>query len=209
MGIGKKMGVIVVVGIVVGIGGAYGEETAADLPARLERGEVWAQGWGAGDAAVEGMIGRSAYGPRSVSIAPGTQFWSQRQGVQGMTTIGSLHIDLSRQWAAKVHIPAACTNIGLRTPTAVDRMVIASCPDRRMARLTQVIASRRPPQPAAQLAVWAVANNPAPAQIDRYLHEVVNSGQPEAVNKRQGLMITAASLLREAGLAPDEFRMFE
>ena len=77
-----------------------------------------------------------------------------------------------------------------------------------MARLTQVIAKRKPPQPAAQLAVWAVANNPAPGQIDRYLHEVVNSGQPDAVKKRKELITTAENLLREAGLAPAKFRMF-
>ncbi len=208
MGRGKKIGLIVVVGMLAGLGGVYGEEGTADLLVSLERGEVWAQFRGAGDAAIEGVVGRSPYGPRSLNISPGTQFWGQRPGIQGMTTLGSVNIDLSQRRLASVRIPAACTNIGLRTPTPADIMVPAACPDRRMARLTQVIASRRPPHPAAQLAVWAVANNPAPWQIHRYLHEVVSPEQPDAEAKRQKLLSTAENLLREAGLRSGQFRMF-
>lgn len=206
MRVGKKIGLVVVVGILAATG-AYADQ-GTDLLAALESGQVWAQFWGAGPTAVQGMVGRSPYGPRGLTVAPGTQFWGQRRGVQGMTTFGSVPIDLSQRRFAYVRIPAACTNIGLRTPTPADVMIAAACPDTRMARLTQVIAKRKPPHPAVQLAVWAVANNPSRGMIDRYLHETITGQQPSAVAERDKLVITAENLLREAGLKPGEFRMF-
>ncbi len=203
-----KLSAIVVVVLLLGWGTAYGQEGAVDLLAALDRGQIWAQFRGAGPDAVQGMVGRTTYGPSNVSIGPGTQFWGQRGGVQGMTTLGAVNIDLSGQRMARVRIPVACTNIGLRTPTPTDVMVAAPCPDQRMRRLAGVIARRQPPHPAAQLAVWAVANNPPEWQIDRYLREVVGPGQPAVARKREELVVSAEKLLRAAGLSPIEFRMF-
>ena len=114
MEVGKKLGLIVIVAMLAGLGGVYGEASAADLLVSLERGEVWAQFRGAGESAIQGVVGRSAYGPGSLTISPGTQFWGQRPGVQGMTTLGAVHIDLSQQRLASVRIPAACTRYWYR-----------------------------------------------------------------------------------------------
>lgn len=205
---GQKIGVLVAVAMLVGLGAGHGEQSSVDLLAALESGQVWAQFWGAGPTAVQGVVGRSAYGPQSLTVSPGTQFWSQRGGVQGMTSMWGRRIDLSGQRLAHVRIPAACTNIGLRTPTPGDKMVIASCPDRRMVRLAMVMDRRKPPHAAAQLAVWAVANNPPRGAIERYLHATVGAQQSGATMKREKLVATAVSLLREAGLQPREFQMF-
>ncbi len=204
-----KTALIVVVLVVLGSGGVWAEQGPVDLLVALESGQVWAQFRGAGPTALQGTVGRSPYGPANLSVTPGTQFQSQRPGVQGMTTFGSLNIDLSQRRIASIRIPAACTNIGLRTPTPADMMIPTACPNRRMARLTRVIARRKPPHPAAQLAVWAVANNPGRWQIEGYLREAANPNGPGAVSKRDKLITTAESLLREAGLRPSTFRMFE
>ena len=208
MRVGRKIGLVASIGVLMTLATTCPAQ-AVDLLAALESGQVWAQFWGAGPTAVQGTVGRSPYGPQSVTVSPGTQFWGQRQGVQGMSTWGSVPIDLSEQRIAHVRIPAACTNIGLRTPTPADRMVPARCPDMRMARLATVIGKRKPSHPAAQLAVWAVANNPPRGAIDQYLHDTVSAQQPGATMKREKLVSTAVSLLREAGLSPSQFRMFQ
>ena len=204
----EKMGLLVLVAMLASLGAAYAEADAVELVAGLESGELWAQFWGAGPTAVQGIVGRSAFGPGSATISPGTQFWGQYPGMQGMTTLRGQHIDLSGQRLAHVRIPVACTNLGLRTPTPGDTMVIAACPDRRMARLAAVIETRKPPQPAAQLAVWAIANDPPREVVGRYLYQTVNAPPPEALVEMELLAGTTANLLKEAGLQPSAFRMF-
>ena len=206
---GEKMGLLVLVAMLAGLGAAHAQQAPVDLLTALQSGQLWAQFWGAGPTAVQGVVGRSTFGPESATISPGTQLWGQYPGMQGMSTLGSVQIDLSGQRLARVHIPVACTNLGLRTPTPGDRMVLAACPDRRMARLAAVIGKRRPSHPAAQLAVWAVANDPPREATDRYLYQTLQQAPPpEALADMDLLVSAAANVLKEAGLQPAAFRMF-
>lgn len=201
--IGLVLGVLMLAGLA-----AHAEQDSVDLLAAVESGQVWARFWGAGPSAVQGVVERSAYGPSSVTVSPGTQFWAQYRGTQGMTTLGSVRIDLSDRRVAQVQIPTACTNLGLRTPAPVDTMILASCPNRAMARLAAAIDRLGPPHPAAQLAVWAVANDPPRVALAPFLHEVIGPPRPEAASELDRLLSAAAMLLEEAGLEPAAFRMF-
>ena len=185
----------------------YAEEV--DLLQALQRGEVWAQFRGWGQDAVRGTIGRSAYGPQQLSIAPGTQFQAQRPGVQGMMTLGQTRVDLRGQSLAQVTIPAVCTNLGWRTPTAADIMVPARHPNTRLASVAAAASQRRVAPPVAQLATWAVANNPRRADIERYLNEVVAGVQAPPQLEKSRLLLQVAELLRAAKLKPGDFRMFQ
>ena len=186
---------------------SYAEEV--DLLQALQRGDVWAQFRGWGQGAVRGTIGRSAYGPQQLSIGPGTQFQAQRRGVQGMMTLGQTRVDLRGQSLAQVTIPAVCMNLGWRTPTAADVMVLARRPNTRLASVAAAASRRRAAPPVAQLATWAVANNPPRAGIERYLNEVVAGVQAPPQLEKSRLLRQAADLLRAAKLKPGEFRMFQ
>jgi len=177
---------------------SYAEQV--DLRQALQRGEVWAQFRGWGQSTVRGTIGRSAYGPQQLSIGPGTQFQAQRRGVQGMMTLGQTPVDLRG--------PAVCTNLGCRTPTAADVLLLVKKPNIRLASVAVAANRLRFPPPVAQLAVWAVANNPPRAGIERYLNEVVAAVQAPPQLEKRRLLEEAADLVRAAKLKPAEFRMF-
>ncbi len=184
----------------------YAEEV--DLRQALQRGEVWAQFRGWGQGAVRGTIGRSAYGPQQLSIGPGMQFQAQRRGVQGMMTIGQTRVDLRGQSLVQVTIPAVCTNLGWRTPTAADVLIPVKHPNTRLADVAAAASRRRIALPVTQLATWAVANNPPRAGIERYLNEVVAAVQAPPQLEKSRLLRQAADLLRAAKLNPGEFHMF-
>lgn len=198
-----SMAVIVLTAVSV----SYADEV--DLRQALLRGEVWAQFRGWGQGAVRGTIGRSAYGPQQLSIGPGMQFQAQRRGVQGMMTLGQTHVDLRHQSVAQVIIPAVCTNLGWRSPTAADILIPVKRPNSRLADVAAVASRRRLALPVVQLAAWAVANNPPRADIERYLNEVVAGIQAPPQLEKGRLLQQAADLLRAAKLTPAEFRMFQ
>jgi len=185
----------------------YAEEV--DLRQALQRGEVWAQFRGWGQDAVRGTIGRSAYGPQELSIGPGTQFQAQRGGVQGMMTLGQTRVDLRGRAIAQVIIPAVCTNLGWRTPTAADVLIPVKHPNTRLASVAAAARRGRVAASVAQLATWAVANNPPRADLERYLNEVVAGVQAPPQLEKSRLLQQAADLLRAAKLKPAEFRMFQ
>ncbi len=194
----------------------------AALPATAERrpepmelldalgtGRVDAVFYGNGDQSVRGRIRRSAFGPEQLYVAPGTQFWAQREGLQGMTTLGWVPIDLARGNIAYVDIPAACTNYARPAPTPYDRMNVVCCPEPRMAALAEYVGRVRPPQPVAQIAVWAVANNPEWSEIAG-LVEAKAADQTEEERAATVAMWRqqAAALMQTAGLNVASYRMF-
>ncbi len=180
-----------------------------DLRQALQQGEVWVQFRGWGQGAVRGTIGRSAYGPQQLSIGPGTQFRAQRRGVQGMMTLGETPVDLRGRSIAQVIVPAVCTNLGWRTPTAADVLLPVKRPNNRLVGVAVAASQRRVPVPAVQIAVWAVANNPPRADIECYLNEVVAGVPAPPQLEKSRLLREAAELLRAAQLKPEEFRVFE
>ena len=201
----KQMCVVVIV-VVTAWSPSYGE--ALDLLQALENGQVWAQFQGWGQSAVRGTIGRSTYGPQQLFISPGTQFQAQRRGMQGMMTFGSTNIDLRNRSVAQVIVPAVCTNLGLRTPTAADTFVAARQSNTRLAQVARAIARRRPPQPAVQLAIWAVTDDPPRGRVEPFLRDVVRVTQMPPEFEKRRLLRIASELLRTAQLSPGQFRMF-
>ncbi len=175
----------------------------------MATGRVDAVFYGNGDQSVRGRIRRSAFGPEQVYLEPGTQFLAQQEGLQGMTTLGWVPIDLSRHAFAYVTIPAACTDYNLPAPTCYDRMSPVGCPDPRMAALSEHIGRVRPERPVSQIAVWAIANNPAWEDVVGYVegHAIAETDEQRA-EIVAGCRRRAAELLQGAGISPAGFRMF-
>lgn len=175
----------------------------------LATGKVDAVFYGNGDESVRGRIRRTPFGPESLYVAPGTQFWAQAEGRQGMTTLGWVPIDLTRNAIRYVEIPTACTNFDLPAPTQYDRMTPVCCPEPRMAALSEHIGRAHPERPVAQIAVWAVANNPEWSDIAGLVEADVMADTPE---KRAQVAETyrrrAADLMRAAGIDPERHRVF-
>ena len=182
-----------------------------DLLQALDEGTVWAEFRGTGEISVDAVIGRNPGGPSFVTIAPGTQFWAQAPRRQGMTTLGWVPIDLSRQSVASLRIPTACTNINLRAPTADDEMVPTPPPNARLARLCGVVSPAEDGIHAMQVAVWAVANNPPRHAIERQAIHMLDSEATDD-SARQALfdaiLSDAAALLTRAGIDPKTYRMY-
>jgi hypothetical protein len=184
--------------------------TTVDLLDALNAGDVRAEFYGAGDQAVTGYVERSAGGPLSLEISPGTQFWAQAGGIQGQTNLGRVPVDLSDTRIAWLTIRTCCTNIGLPAATPDDVMVPVRCPDQRLAKLLGLPQIGAEPQFGVQVAVWALANNPRRAQVWQVVrsHEMAAEA-PEGRDAFAAASLGAgASLLRRIGLEPATFRMF-
>lgn len=185
------------------------EPEPIDLLDALGTGQIDATFYGNGDESVRGRIRRTPFGPQKVFVAPGTQFWAQQEGLQGMTTLGWVPIDLSRSHIEYVTIPTACTNYNLPAPTTHDRMNPVCCPEPRMAALSEQVGRMHPPQTVAQIAVWAVANNPEWSDIVGLVEADVKARSPEErAQTAEQWRLQAAHLMREAGLNPNNYRVF-
>jgi hypothetical protein len=197
--------------LVVVVGEAWGvQQQPMDLLQALQQGRVEAVFYGNGDQSVRGRIRGSPFGPNQLYVPPGTQFWAQQPGFQGMTTLGYVPIDLQTRPIAYVQIPTACTNLNLPAPTPYHIMVPTPCPDARMAALCHTIGRTRVDRASVQLAVWAVANDPAWEDVAGYAESHVRGEDEEAVAEAvAGLRETAAALLTAAGLEPTRFVMFQ
>ncbi|MGD9497450.1 MAG: hypothetical protein AB7Y46_14210 [Armatimonadota bacterium] len=175
----------------------------------IQSGRVEAVFYGNGDQSVRGRIRPGPASPEQLYVEPGTQFWSQQPGLQGMTTLGWVPIDLSRRNIAYVEIPTACTNHDRPAPTSAHRMVPVACPDVRMAALSEQIARARPARAVAQLAVWAVANDPTWADVQAHVAARVEAQSPEELaGVVESYRLQAAQLLWQAGIDPSLFRVF-
>ncbi|MFW6155930.1 MAG: hypothetical protein ACOC7J_01315 [Armatimonadota bacterium] len=189
---------------------AQQEPAPMDLLDALGTGKIDATFYGNGDESVRARVRRSAFGPEKVVVSPGTQFWAQRDDVQGMTTLGWVPIDLARTHIAYVTIPTACTNYDLPAPTRQDRMNPVCCPEPRVAALAEQVGRSHPPHPVAQIAVWAIANNPQWDDVAGLVEADVEADNPEQrAETAENYRLRAADLMREAGVNPKSFRMFK
>ena len=173
-----------------------------ELRAGLASGELWAKLHGAGDSQVAGVIGRTGTEPIIAQLNPGTQYQAQLGGRQGQLGLGALSVDLTTTAVAQVVIPTACTNLGLPEPTPKDVMMPVACPDAHLVRLASLPQTQTAPHAAAQLAVWAITDNPRASGVRGYLREMAAAGTPDE------LAGTARQLLAACGLDPRGFRMF-
>ena len=104
----------------------------------------------------------------------------------------------------QVTLASCCTNLGLPEASSDDIMVAVACPDTRLSRLMSLPAIEDRPHAAVQVAVWAIANNPRPNEVRRVLRQEPDA---EAAFADQ-MIVLAADLVRQAGLEPQEFRLF-
>lgn len=189
--------------------GAERAPAPMDLLDALGTGQVEATFYGNGDQSVRGRVRRTAFGPEQLYVSPGTQFWAQRDGLQGMTTLGWVPIDLARTPIQYVEIPTACTNFDLPAPTPLDRMNPVCCPEPRMAQLAEYVGRRHPEQPVAQIAVWAIANNPEWSAIAGHVEARSKAETDEArTAQAEQWRKQAAELMVVAGLNPANYRVF-
>ncbi|GEM_PF-3346328 len=180
-----------------------------DLLDALGTGQIEATFYGNGDQSVRGRVRRTSFGPEQLYVSPGTQFWAQRDGLQGMTTLGWVPIDLARTPIQYVEIPTACTNFDLPAPTPLDRMNPVCCPEPRMAQLSEYVGRRHPEQPVAQIAVWAVANNPEWSAIAGHVEARAKvETDEERAAQAEKWRREAAELMLVAGLNPANYRVF-
>jgi hypothetical protein len=196
--------------LVLGISTA-GLAATADLIDALEDEAIWAEFRGTGDMGVDAVIGRNPGGPSHVVVSPGTQFWAQAGGRQGMSTVGSVPIDLTENAVVRLTIPTACTNISRLAPEPRHVMYATRCPDERMRILCSRVNREKDDPGAVQLAVWAIANNPSLRTVSRHwdsiIAEDIAEGDPfEAEQER--LLDEAWDLLERANMDPADFRMF-
>ncbi len=180
-----------------------------ELLAALREGKVQATFYGNGDESVRGRIRATGRGPDQVYVEPGTQFWAQQGGQQGMTTLGFVPIDLRGRRYVFVEIPTACTNYDRPAPGRWDRMAPHPCPSATMTLLSTTVGKLQPPRGVVQLAVWAVANNPTWEQVVGYAQgRATGDSDEELAANAEVMRGLAAQLLAESGVDPSAFRMF-
>jgi len=178
----------------------------------LGRGLVTAEFRGAGDSGVTGTLVRQTPEPLQVVVSPGTVFRVQfgGGGYQGISSFGTTPIDMSAYRVAHVFIPGGCANFGLRAPGPSELMVPGPPPNQRMARLAQAIAKEEPGHPAAQIALWAVANNVPKWAMRRYVARTMlpHTSKVTIDARAAQLLGQAEGLIKKAGLEPKKFRAF-
>ncbi len=189
--------------------GQAGGAEPMELLAALQQGRIQAEFYGNGDQSVRGRIRPAPFGPEQVIVAPGTQFWAQQPGLQGMTTVGWVPIDLRNRPFVFVEIPTACTNYDRPAPSRWHRMIPYPCPSPAMAALSETAAKLQPDRAVVQLAVWAVANDPEWEQVVGYAQaHAAGESEQERATGALSLRQQAAGLLRSAWIDPAAFRMF-
>ncbi len=204
---GRRTLVCVVVGLMA-MGVAVAGEPM-ELLAALREGKVQATFYGNGDESVRGRIRATGNQPDQVYVEPGTQFWAQQEGMQGMTTLGFVPIDLRGRRYVYVAIPTACTNYDLPAPGRWDRMAPHPCPSPTMALLSTTVDRLQTPRGVVQLAVWAIANNPTWEQVVGYAQGRASGDTDEELAANAVTMRgLAAQLLTQSGVAPGAYRMF-
>jgi len=185
------------------------QQTSVDLFTALRSGQISAEFRGAGESAVTGTIRSTDTRLSQLTIPPGTQFQGQIPGRQGMNSVQPQRFGLNPSGETKITIATACTDLGLPSPTLADIMNPMPCPDQRLSRIAGVVSARSVPAEVAQIAVWAIANNPPPGALQVYLGRVVTGVPVVAEPKRRELMGAVANLLTNAGLDPGSFLMFQ
>lgn len=170
--------------------------------ARGSTGDAWAQYGGVG--AYGGAYGGSEGGrrPRFGQGAGG----GGRQGMMGSTST-TTRLGLAN--TARVTIPTLCMDLGRPAPTPRDALVLLPPTHPTLIRFAQVLDTQHPAHPAAQVALWALTDDPPVAAAQRYLLDIIPGVAPAQAQQRQELMSLAKDLLYAAGLQPTAFSMFK
>ena len=109
---------------------------------------------------------------------------------------------------ARVMVPAVCMNYDKPAPRPSDLMVIMP-PDRpELVRLAEVLEEESYPQPAVQVAMWAVVNRAPRRTGERYLQLIIPGRHPAIRRQREELMRLAEELVEKIGVAAQALPMF-
>ncbi len=167
-------------------------------------GGAWAQYGGPGAYGGGGAYGGSEGGrrPRFGQGAGG----GGRQGMFGSTST-TTRLGLAN--AVRVTIPALCMDLGKPAPTHYDALVLLPPLNPTLIRFAQVLDTQHPAHPAAQVALWALTDDPPIAGAQRYLLDIIPGTGTALAQQRQELMAAARDVLSAAGLQPTAFSMFK
>ena len=166
--------------------------------ARAETGSGWDQ-WRGGGYGGRGYGG--GYGGRYGGGYSGRGGRYGQGGRQGMYGMQSTTTRLAFNNTARVVIPAVCMNYDKPAPRPSDLMVILP-PDRpELTRLAEVLEEESYPQPAVQVAMWAVVNHAPRRAGERYLQLIIPGRHPAILRQREELMQLARELVEKIGVA--------
>ncbi|MCC7492744.1 MAG: hypothetical protein IT204_10370 [Fimbriimonadaceae bacterium] len=169
-----------------------------------QRGLVTARVTGSGLGEVRLSLTRTTNRRLRVIVPAGAYFVCQGGGAQNMVGGRQTTVDLVGSATASLSVPASCANMHLDTPNWSTSFAIRPSPEgSELARLMEVIGREQPSEVVAQVAVWAVTDNPTRAELMSTY--VTNFGGPAA---SQADLNAAAQLLRKAGIEPTGKHLF-
>ncbi len=139
---------------------------------------------------------------------PAGRGYRQLGGRQGMFGYRTTTARLAFTDTTTLILPTLCMDYAKPAPTRRDLMVILPPTDERLIRLAAVLDAEQPSHPAAQLAVWAVADNAPPLARKRYLLDIIPGAGEALAEQREEIVATAKEILVKAGFEPAAFRLF-
>ncbi len=183
---------------------------ALDLEDLLQAGAVTVTARGSGLGYVLVIVERQHSSPMRIAIPAGTYFAATGRH-QDMVTTKRYVVDLTERASETISVHAACAQFSAAIPDSADGFIIAphgATPELR--RLAEVIDARSPSSRAAQVAVWALTDDPSRSELDGRSRSVpVGSigsfGQPAADDED---LREARALLEAAGIPPSGRRLF-
>lgn len=133
-----------------------------------------------------------------VTIEAGTYFVC-RGSAQNMVACNGVTVDLNDNKTHSVSLDAACANLHREEPQGRDSYSVrGSKPGSELDRLAKAIADTSPSEPARQLAIWAVTDNPSRGEVADAL----------MIPPTEDDYKDAAHLLQQAKIDPASKRMF-
>jgi hypothetical protein len=144
-------------------------------------------------------------------VVPVGSYFRSGGKAQDMVSTEAATLDFADRREVNIAVPAVCANFDRPEPDSGTRFSLHSLDDARLRRLLQVIAERKPPHVAAQVAVWAVANDVTRANLDATFRQFGSAGGRwmGGVPAAQEADIAAArELVKAAGLDAGRFRLF-
>ena len=129
-------------------------------------------------------------------------------GRQGMFGYRSTTARLDLASTVTLTLPTLCMDYNKPAPTPRDAMVLLPPPSPLMERFAKVLDAEHPSQPAAQLATWALTDNPSAPAAQVYLLDIIPGMGKALAQQREEILARAAELIEALGLRPANFRMF-
>ncbi|MBC7288126.1 MAG: hypothetical protein H5T86_08815 [Armatimonadetes bacterium] len=134
--------------------------------------------------------------------------FGQFGGRQGMFGLSSTTTRLAFNNSAEILIPTVCMDYGKPAPTPQDVLVILPPNGPVLTRLADLLSTTSFPQPAVQIAMWAMVDKAPKVAALRYLEEIIPGRTPAIARQRAELLDTARQIVEQVGLSPAALPMF-